>query len=150
MQEIKRHHSSSLLLSSDLRPPPHHSFCPPLPPPLGGGGSLVEAWFRARCCWLISSLAAAQWEQVEPPSPTTQTHTPHTLSCSHSTFQPKLPPTPARLHGDVHVEFLGFCSRPIGRPVASPVMTEHHRELSECEHRTTRTIEGFVENDLTL
>ncbi|TNN65727.1 hypothetical protein EYF80_024020 [Liparis tanakae] len=32
--------------------------------------SLAQAWFQAWCCWLISSLAAAQWEQLCSKAPT--------------------------------------------------------------------------------
>lgn len=84
----------SLFFFPDLLLPPHHSiftlsFCFPLPPllfstrsSLSGCASLAEAWFQAWCCWLNSSLAAAQWEQVEPPSPITHTRTHTSWSCS--------------------------------------------------------------------
>lgn len=60
---------------------------PCFPPSLSGCASLAAAWFQAWFCWLVSSLAAAQWEQVEePPSPHhTHRHThAHILTHRHT------------------------------------------------------------------
>lgn len=47
---------------------------PCFPPSLSGCASLAAAWFQAWFCWLVSSLTAAQWEQVEEPPSTHHTH----------------------------------------------------------------------------